>query len=280
VELNPGVKVVALDEDPLRQELPFWGFPVNLVLTGDVGSSLELLMDHLKERIPPSDPPRAARIKRWQQRYQERKQIWKEEALALKEEQPIDTRWVVHQLNEVLPPDSIIVEETITHRLAIHRYLDRLQPGCFFSGSTGGLGTGLGTALGVKIARPDRPVIALIGDGAFNYNPVLSDLGFAQEHETPILIVLFNNQGYLTMKEELPRYYPEGRAMKTGTFLGTSITPSPNYSAIAGAFDGFGEKVEDPNELGPALERGLTALSRGQVALLDIWLEPVTLQKS
>ncbi len=274
-KLNPAAKVVVLDENPLRQELPFWGFPVDLVLTGEVESSLELLMDHLKERIPSDDPPRVARVQRWQQRHQERKQIWTKEALALKEEKPMDTRWVVYKLNEVLPPDSIIVEETITHRLAIHRYLDRLQPGCFFSGCTGGLGTGLGTALGVKIARPDRPVIALIGDGAFNYNPVMADLGFAQEYEIPILIVLFNNQGYLTMKEELPRFYPKGWAMKTRTFLGTSITPSPNYAAIAGAFGGYGEKVEEPSELGPALERGLAALSRGQVALLDIWLKPV-----
>jgi acetolactate synthase-1/2/3 large subunit len=274
-KLNPGAKVVVLDENPLRQELPFWGFPVDLVLTGEVESSLELLMDHLKERIPPDDPPRVDRVQRWQQRHRERKQIWESEALALKEEKPIDTRWVVYKLNVMLPPDSIIVEETITHRLAIHRYLDRLQPGCFFSGFTGGLGTGLGTALGVKIARPDRPVIALIGDGAFNYNPVLADLGFAQEYEIPILIVLFNNQGYLTMKEELPRYYPKGWAMKTGTFVGTSITPSPNYAAIAGAFGGYGEKVEEPSELGPALERGLAALSRGQDALLDIWLKPV-----
>jgi acetolactate synthase-1/2/3 large subunit len=274
-KLNPAAKVVVLDENPLRQELPFWGFPVDLVLTGEVESSLELLLDHLKERIPSDDPPRVARVQRWQQRHQERKQLWTKEALALKEEKPMDTRWVVYKLNEVLPPDSIIVEETITHRLAIHRYLDRLQPGCFFSGFTGGLGTGLGTALGVKIARPDRPVIALIGDGAFNYNPVMADLGFAQEYEIPILIVLFNNQGYLTMKEELPRYFPEGWAMKTGTFLGTSITPSPNYAAIAGAFGGYGEKVEEPGELGPAFERGLAALSRGQVALLDIWLNPV-----
>ena len=78
------------------------------------------------------------------------------------------------------------------------------------------------------------------------------------------------------MKEELPRYYPEGWAMKSGTFLGTSITPSPNYAAIAGDYGGFGEQVEEPSQVGPALERGLAALSRGQVALLDIWLPPVT----
>ncbi len=275
VRLSPGVKVVVLDENPLRQELPFWGFPVDLVLTGDVESSLETLIDNLKTRLLPSEPPQVARVERWQQRYQERKQTWKKEALALKDKKPIDTRWAVYKLNQMLPPDAIIVEETITHRLAIHRHMDRLQPGCFFSGSTGGLGTGLGTALGVKISRPDRPVIALIGDGAFNYNPVMAALGFAQEYEIPILIVVFNNHGYLTMKEELPRYYPEGWAMKTGTFLGTSITPSPNYAAIAGAFGGCGEKVEEPGELRQVLERGLNTIAGGQVALLDIWLEPV-----
>ncbi len=276
MRLKPGVKVVVLDENPLRQELPFWGFPADLVLTGNVQSSLEQLIDHLRKPSLPSSSPQVTRVKRWQQRYQERRQTREKEALALKEEKPIDARWVVHELNQILPPDAIIVEETITHRLAIHRYLDRLKPGCFFSGSTGGLGTGLGTALGVKIARPDRPVIALIGDGSLNYNPVMATLGFTQEYGTPILIVVFNNHGYLTMKEELLRYYPEGSAMKTGTFPGTSITPSPNYAAIAGAFGGYGEKVEEPGLLRQALERGLNAIAGGQVALLDIRLEPVT----
>ena len=155
------------------------------------------------------------------------------------------------------------------------RYLDRVRPGSFFSGNSGGLGTGLGTALGVKCARPDKPVLALIGDGSFNYNPAPAALGFIQEHGTPILIILFNNQGYLSMKSGMPRYYPEGWAVRTKTFYGTSIAPSPDYAMLARAFDAYGETVESPDQVRPALERGLKAIASGQGALIDLRLQSV-----
>jgi len=270
-----GVKVVALDENPLRADLPYWGYQVDLCLTGEVAGSLAQLLERLKNRLPRADRARADRAERWRKRYLERKQAWKEEALALKDRKPIDTRWVVHELNQVLPPDAIVVEETITHRVALHRYLDNLRPGAFFCGANGGLGTGLGTALGVKVVAPERPVLALIGDGSFNYNPVLAALGFAQEFGMPFLILLFNNHGYLSQKAGLPKYYPEGWATRTRNFVGTSITPAPDYATIARAFDGYGERVEEPGEVRPALERGLKEVAGGRVALIDVWLEPV-----
>lgn len=270
-----GVKIVVLDEDPLHAELPFWGYPIDLCLTGEVEGSLTLLVEQLKRRISSGDPIRADQAKQWSKRSQERRQAWRKEALAVKDLKPIDTRWAVYELSQVLPSDAMVVEETITHRLAVHRYLDALKPGSFFAGCTGGLGTGLGTALGVKAAAPKRPVIALIGDGSFNYNPALAALGFAQEYKMPILIVLLNNQGYLSMKSGLPRYYPEGWSMRAKKFIGTSITPSPDYAAIARAFDGHGEKVEEPGEVRRALERGLKAVAGGQLALIDIRLEAV-----
>ncbi len=270
-----GVKVVVLDENPLHAEIPFWGFQVDLCLTGEIEGSLTLLLEQLKNRVSSNDSGRANRAELWNKRFQERKESWREEALALEEHKPIDTRWAVYQLSQVLPADAMVVEETITHRLAVHRYLDALKPGSYFAGCTGGLGTGLGTALGVKVAAPKRPVIFLIGDGSFNYNPALSALGFSQEYEMPILIVLMNNRGYKSMKAGMPRYYPEGWAVKTKNFVGTSITPSPDYAAIVRAYDGYGEKVEEPGEVRGALERGLKAMAAGQVALIDIYLEPV-----
>ena len=110
----------------------------------------------------------------------------------------MDTRWVAHEVSQVLPADVMVVEETITHRLAVHRYLDNLKPGSYFAGCVGGLGTGLSTALGVKAANPKRPVVCLIGDGSFNYDPVPAVYGAAQEHNLPFLTIMFNNQGYLS----------------------------------------------------------------------------------
>ena len=91
----------------------------------------------------------------------------------------------------------------------------------------------------------------------------------------PILIVMFNNSGYLSQKSGIPQHYPEGFAVKSKTFVGTSIAPSPDYAAVARAFDGYGEKVVSPAEVRPALLRGLAALAKGQVALLDMALEPI-----
>ena len=119
---------------------------------------------------------------------------------GLANQKPMDTRWVAHEISQVLPADAMVVEETITHRLAIHRYLDNLKPGSFFAGCIGGLGTGLATALGVKAANPKRPVVCLIGDGSFSYDPAPAAYGAAQEHNLPFPI-MFNNQGYLSQNQ-------------------------------------------------------------------------------
>lgn len=272
---GPGVKVAVLDENPLRAELPYWGFKVDLCLTGEVGSSLEQLLEQLKKRLPKSNSGFAERAEKWRKRYEDRKRKWTEEALSFKDKKPIDTRWVTYELNQVLPADAMIVEETITHRLAIHRYVDKLKPGSYFAGCIGGLGTGLGTALGVKAAAPKRPVVCLIGDGSFNYDPALAALGLCQEYQMPIMIVLFNNLGYLSQQSGIPRYFPNGWAVKNNNFVGISITPSPEYAVLPRAFEGYGEKVEEPGEVRKALERGLKAVGAGQVALIDIRLEPV-----
>ncbi len=270
-----GARVAVLDENPLRVELPYWGYQVDLCLTGAVESSLGRLLARLKKQAATGAALRTDWSQRCGARHRERALARRQEALASSERQPMDPRWVLHEFNEVLPADTIVVEETISYRTAVNDYLDRLTPGRFFSGAIGGLGTGLGTALGVKSANPTRPVILLIGDGAFNYNPALAALGFAQEYAMPIMIVILNNLGFLSQKQGIPRYYPDGWAVKTKTFVGTSITPCPDYAALARLFSGYGETVERPGEVRAALQRGLQALAAGTLALIDMRLAPV-----
>ena len=271
-KLNSGTKVAVLSDNPLRSDLPYWGFPVNQILTGEIESSVKHLLESVKKRIAKGNSVATRRAESWRSRHEARKASWKEDALQRKEQKPIDTRWVTYELAQVIPADAMVVEETITHRLSIHRYLDMLKPGTFFAGCIGGLGTGTGTALGVKAANPKRQVLCLIGDGAFNYDPGLAALGVCQEHNLPILIVLYNNYGYHSQKSGVPRFFPDGFAVKNQDFIGISINPSPDYAMIARAFDGYGEKVEDPSEVRAALQRGLKAVAAGQMALIDIRL--------
>jgi len=272
---SPGARVAVLDENPHRTELPFHGFQMDLCLAGEIETSLERLLAELKTRISAGDDTRKARAADLKTKNEARRRKWREDAEALSDQKPMDTRWVAHELSQVLPADAIVVEETITHRLAIHQYLDALQPGSFFNGCVGGLGTGLSTALGVKTAHPTRPVVCLIGDGSFNYDPVLAVYGAAQEHDLPFLTIMFNNLGYMSQKTGVPKYYPDGWAVKTNNFSGLHITPCPEYAKIMEAFGGYGERVDDPGDVRRAITRGLEAVNKGQSALLDVRLMPV-----
>jgi len=182
---------------------------------------------------------------------------------------------VAHELNAVLPESAVVVNETITHRLDLLRLVDRVAPGGYYEASYGGLGGGLGLALGVKHAEPSRPVVVTIGDGAFHYNPVVGSLGASQEHGLPILMVLFNNAGYLSQKMDVAMYYPAGEAVKSNRFVVLRIRPRPDYTALARVFGGMGERVQRPAEVRPALERGLAAIAEGQLALVDVTLDAV-----
>jgi acetolactate synthase-1/2/3 large subunit len=272
---SKGAKVAMLDENPLRIEIPYYGYQSDLCLTGEIESSLEHLLGALKKKVSKGDSARTRRAEELKVANDARRKKWREEAIALGSQKPMDTRWVAHEISQVLPKDAMVVEETITHRLAVHRYLDNLTPGSFFNGCIGGLGTGLATALGVKAANPKRPVICLIGDGSFNYDPAPAAFGAAQEHNLPFLTIMFNNQGYLSQKSGIPKYYPGGWAVKSGNFSGLHITPCPEYSQMIKAWDGYGEKVEEPGEVRKAVERGLRAVAGGQSALLDIRLKTV-----
>jgi len=272
---STGAKVAMLDENPHRIELPFYGFQSDLCLAGEIETSLERLLAELRSRISADDATRNARIAELTAKNDARRQKWREDAQALSDQKPMDTRWVAHEISRVLPDDVMLVEETITHRLAIHQYFDNLKPGSFFAGCIGGLGTGLSTALGVKVANPTRPVVCLIGDGSFNYDPVPAVYGAAQEHDLPFLTIMFNNQGYLSQKSGVPKYYPDGWAVKTGNYSGLHMTPCPEYSLIIKAFGGYGERVDEPGEVHKAVERGLEAVRNGQSALIDVRLKPV-----
>ncbi|HET9045012.1 MAG TPA: thiamine pyrophosphate-dependent enzyme [Burkholderiales bacterium] len=270
---HDGARVIVLGEDPLHARLPFWGFRADLIAAGEVGPSLERLVDRVRQIVPPGS--RRAMLAQWGERHERERATRRDAARAAGSGTALENRWIAHELNQALPDDAILVNETITHRLDLLRLHERAGAGCFYEASYGGLGVGLGLALGVKHAQPDRPVVCTIGDGAFHYNPVVGSFGAAQEHRLPILVVLFDNAGYLSQKTDVATYHPGGAAVKSGRFAGTSIVPQPDYVMLARAYGGTGEKVERPGDVRPALQRGLEAVGGGQLALVHLALEPM-----
>ncbi|MFQ6016309.1 MAG: thiamine pyrophosphate-requiring protein [Anaerolineae bacterium] len=273
---SPKAQVIVLDDNPTHEQLPYWGYKANLYLMGHVPSALSTLVERVKaltDRDREKKSLLKERLNRWKATHEQLRQAWVEEALESKGKNPIDPKWLCYALNEVLPENAIVVEETIVHMRFIRRYIERIQPQGFFRGASGGLGTGLGVALGLKWAAQDRLVVALMGDGAFNYNPVLPALGFAQEYQVPILIVIFNNQSYASMKGAHLQFYPDGWTARTGTFYGVDITPTPDYAGLMKLFDGYGERVEDAHEIQPTLLRAMEEVRNGKPALVDVVLQ-------
>lgn len=258
--------VLVLGEEPLHVGLPFWGFRADVLAVGAAAPSLRALQRKLAQKPPHHD---------WPKRLAARRAAFREAGRAAGTKAVIETAWIGHALNDALPADAVVVNETITHRVALHQQLARLGPGRLFEASYGGLGGGIGTALGVKAAQPERTVVLTIGDGAFHYNPVVASLGAAQEHGLPIFVILFNNAGYLSQKNDVVNNYPEGDAVRAGAVIGTTITPAPDYPALAAAYGGVGERVAKPADVPAALARGLAAVARGQLALLEVVLKPV-----
>jgi acetolactate synthase-1/2/3 large subunit len=275
---KPTTKVLLIDEEYPYSRLPFWGYEVDLALIAPPAVTLNKLIKKIRssKKFKAGNPVYGERLRLNRKRHDQEKAARREEAEKHATETPIDPRWLCHVLNEAIPQDAIIVEETTVHRTLIQNAITRSQPMSYFARVTGGLGVGLGYALGIKLALREKTVFMLIGDGAFHYNPAPSCLGLAQEYGAPIVIVLFNNHRYRSMERSLLRYFPSGAAKKTGVHYGSSIEPNPDYRLFAEAYGGFGVRVDRPQDIRPSIDQALVHLREGRLALIDVRLSDYT----
>jgi acetolactate synthase-1/2/3 large subunit len=263
-----------MDLDPLQTKYPVYSYPADLQIAADSSLALPALVTEVK-KTRCNEKRVEDRHTRWAAEHKRLRGEWRKAALLAKDQCPISPRWLSLCVDEVIDENTILVHETISHSVMIFEHVERhrVVPGSQLE-ATGpvahtGLGQGLGVALGAKLAVPEKTVIALEGDGSFNYNPVHACLGFAQEYSIPILTVIYDNGGYAAMKHH-PRYYPKGHAMSSGRIYGVYAAPKPDYAKLSESFGGYGEEVTDPSEVKPALLRALYQLRKGRHSLLDI----------
>ena len=267
-------KVITIAAEFPNSRLPYWGYNVDLALVAPPAATLEKLLKKAKssEHVAANRATYDERLKRSQEKHDSYFGKLKDEAQKHAADTPIDPRWLCHALGQALPENAVISEETTVYRSLIQETIPRGKTQSYFARVTGGLGVGLSYALGVKLAMPERPVFALIGDGAFHYNAVPSCLGVAEEYRLPIHAVVFNNGRYLSMESSLIKYFPDGAAKKTGVHYGAEIGPRPDYQFYAKAHGGHGIRVEKPNEIAPAIEQALECEKEGKLTVIDMVL--------
>ncbi len=271
---NAGPKhatVVVMGETTIKGEMVYQNLMADLYVEGNLTLGLGLLVEALQLHAAASQSEIQERRKHWETEHNNLQDGYRAAATAAQAKPTIDPVWLCAAISEVMPEDTVYAEETTSHRGAILRHVQWQQPHSYLH-PTGGLGQGLGLALGAKLAKPDQPVVALMGDGGLLYNPVTQSFGVAREANLPFLTIVFNNGNYEAMRSNHLHYYPDGAAATSGIFHGVYI-PGPDYAQLVAPFGGYGERVDDPAKLKSALQNGLDALKRGQIALIDVVLD-------
>jgi len=262
-------KIVAINENQFKNHMIYQQLHADLYLEGDIAASLQMLAAAARAAKPNAEA------------ISKRREKWKSEhdafVAGLKAERAkanggtgkaIDPLTLIDTLAEVMPADTAYVDETILHGPVLRQHLPFTTPHSFFRGF-GGLGQGLGTALGVKLASGKRPVALLIGDGGFLYNPVIQALGASKQHNLPILIVMFNNKGYMAMQKGHVHHYPDGAAESAHMHIGSKLNGF-DYAELGSHFGLHGERVTDPAKLKGAMQAALKKVQDGTTAILNV----------
>jgi benzoylformate decarboxylase len=175
---------------------------------------------------------------------------------------PVDPRYLMLRISESLPSNAIVVEEALTSSASLPGFLDLRDPHAFFGLASGGLGFGLPGAVGISLARPRRPVVAVIGDGSAMYG--IQALWSAAHLKLPITYVIANNRSYRILKERLVSM------RSTDRFTGMDIRdPEIDYAGLARSMGISAQRVTDPDGIAPALRE---ALQSGRPRLIEVMI--------
>src|SRR4051794_12826226 len=176
---------------------------------------------------------------------------------------PLHPMRVYKELKEVLPRDAIVIGDGGDFVSYAGRVIDTYEPGTWMDpGPYGCLGAGPGQAIGAKLARPERQVVLLLGDGAFGFSGMEFDT--MARHEINVVGVMGNNGIWALEKHPMESLY-------NGWSVAADLRPETRYDEVVAALGGHGELVREPGELRGALER---AFASGSPSLVNVLTDP------
>ena len=237
-------------------------YPTELALRANVRETLRALLPLLRARRSGAAAEAAERRlaalkpRNWSaQRSAARAELTRAPQAA-----PIDPRFLMLAISDNLPRNAIVVEEALTSSASLPGFLELRDPRSYYWLASGGLGFGLPGAVGISLAQPGRPVVAVIGDGSAMYG--IQALWSAAHLKLPITYVIANNRSYRILKERLVSM----RA--TDRFAGMDLRdPDIDFTGLARSLGVQAERVSDPQAIAPALR---AALAAGAPRLIEV----------
>jgi acetolactate synthase-1/2/3 large subunit len=225
-----------------------------LALVGDAGSTLRTLLDGLKTRAKPR--PENPGFQEARQAQQEWLEGWDQGALS--ESVPIHPLRLMHEVRQFFPRNAICAVDG-GNTAVWANYQNRIyEPRAFlWAADSGHLGSGVPYAVGAQLARPDVPVYCITGDGSFGFNAM--EMETAAREKVPIVVIIANDRSWGMIKGGQKLVYQE-------RYCGVDLSDA-RYDRLAQALGCYGERVTEPTQIRPALQR---AVESGLPAVLDV----------
>ena len=268
--LSPSTRLIHLDSDAGevgRTEATEVG------LIGDPRAGLEQLAAAVRERQT-GTAGESARGRRAAvaQRKAALQESWQRRPEAGWEARPMSPERMMHEIAQALPREAIVVDDSLSAKDALHGAMQFNEPGSLFGERIGAIGWGMGAALGVKLAQPGRPVVAVVGDGSAMMT--VQALWTAAAYDIPAVYLICNNRSYRILKVNMNLHRREILGEEPLTdfdrFTGFDFPRPLNIAGIANAVGVYGRTIEDPSEIGPEVRK---ALESGKPAALDVVID-------
>jgi len=183
---------------------------------------------------------------------------------------PISRERMTTEIANAVPSDTIIADDSVTARDAVHNAFNFSEPGSIYAGRGGALGWGMGGTLGVKLAHPDRPVVGILGDGSAMMT--VQGLWTASVYNIPVVYVICNNGAYRVLKLNMNAYKNliHGDEEPTSQYIGMDFPRRFDIASMAEANGVYGRRIEDPADIAPEIDK---ALASGKPAVLDVVID-------
>lgn len=258
----PPTKLIHVDQDSGQLAR---NYPTEVGIVGDVRLVIRQLIEAVQRRGA-TPPPQAGN---WRASARSWKQQWQSDLDKTRgsSDIPIHGDRLIAELQRAMPKHTIMLSDIGAHHSWMVQQWKVPDQGMLLqSGGFAAMGFGVGGALGAQLAAPGRPVVAVVGDGGFLMHA--SAVATAVEYDLPVVWVVWNNTGFVSIRDLQVGFFGAGRefgtrfrSQRTGELLST------DFALLAQAMGAQGVRVERPQDIGEQLQ---TALASGKPTVLDV----------
>ena len=246
--------------------------PTDVGIVAHCGLAIEELINQLTPMLTPESRQAIAnRVSLISNESSESKRSFERAVEDKWDQKPITPARMMFELSNALPDNSIVVDDSLSNRAMFRHYFQAFERGDIRGVRGQSIGGGIGATMGTQCANPDRPVFGVIGDGSAMMT--IQGLWTAANDDIPCVFVICNNGMYRILRTNFNIYQKDvlGLSETSGENLLYSEFATPfDMAAIANSMGVHGERIIDPSEIKPAVDR---AVASGKPALLDIIID-------